>query len=224
MSFLKQASWLSLIFFAACSGPRVSHQLAEHPSHSQPDDCALCRTYAHVKTGVVKIRTPRGMGSGIIVSASGRVVTAYHVVKNAESIRVEFYGDVTRAARLLRGDEKLDLALLQIENPPTSLTPIPLETDGTSREGQTVIVIGHPFGLDWTITRGIISRIRGAKDPAYPDIIQTDAGINSGNSGGPLLNLEGHCLGIVVTKMVRTDAEGMGFVRPVRLLRAFLDK
>ena len=160
----------------------------------------------------------------MIVSPSGRVLTAAHVVRGTDRVAVHLFGGSRRKARVLRSDSELDLALLEIDDPPADLVPIPLEEDGASVEGQTVVVVGHPFGLGWSITRGIISAVRGPGDPVMADVLQIDAGINPGNSGGPLFNKQGHCLGIVIKKVVRGGAESIGFARPVSKVREFLDR
>ena len=157
-------------------------------------------------------RQRQSMGSGFIIDASGLVVTNHHVVKDADEIEVKLHDSRTFSAKLVGSDERTDVALLKLDK----ASGLPTVTFGSSadmRVGDRVVAIGNPFGLDHTVTEGIISakeRIIGAGP--YDDFIQTDASINPGNSGGPLFNLKGEVIGIN-TAITRTG-QGIGFAIP----------
>jgi len=214
---------LLLLGLAACT--QLPPNLQAHTPHTPyafQKGCELCGLYVASKRGVVKIHSKTTAGAGVIVTRSGIVVTSEHVVRGSSELRITLFGNVERKGKLIKTDPKLDLALIQIEEPPSNLAPIPLEEDNAVWEGQRVIVVGHPLSLDWTITSGIVSRVRGPKDPSIPDILQTDAAISPGNSGGPVLNLDGHCVGIVMSKLIGRDAENLNFARPVKFVRRLL--
>lgn len=174
-------------------------------------------------------RAPEGahsLGSGVIVDEEGWIVTNFHVTRRASKIRIQLAGGSTYDAQFISGDERNDLALLKIE-PTNSLVAVEIAADREPLLGETVIAVGNPFGLDHTVTRGIISaknRRYTAGDVTFEDIIQTDAAINPGNSGGPLINLRGELVGINMA--ILSQAEGIGFAIPARrvahLLAAWL--
>lgn len=220
---MKQLVLLAAVLAGGCATPAPGpDEPVAHPAHGRETPCDFCDVYREVRQGVVLIRRDGGIGSGMIVSPSGRVLTAAHIVRNLHRVDVRLFGGEERKARVLRSDPDLDLALLQIEGPPRNLVPVPLEEDDARAEGQAVLVVGHPFGLTWSITRGIISAVRGPDDGTLPNVLQVDAGVNPGNSGGPVLNEEGHCLGIVISKVIRGGAENLGFARPVSVVREFM--
>ena len=155
----------------------------------------------------------RGNGSGVIIDADGRILTNHHVVNHAEDVRVTLTDGREYEARIVGRDPKTDLAVLQVD----VTEPLPVAALGSSdalRVGDWVMAIGNPFGLNHTVTAGIVSgkgRILGAGP--YDDFIQTDASINPGNSGGPLFNLRGEVVGIN-TAMV-PHGRGIGFAIPI---------
>jgi Do/DeqQ family serine protease len=168
-------------------------------------------------------RTPRGegqaAGSGVVVDPRGYIVTNNHVVENATEIEVRLSDGRRFKAALVGRDGRTDLAVLKIEN----LTgPLPVADLGDSdrlRVGQWAIAIGNPFGLDRTVTVGIISATGRTHVgvAAYEAFIQTDASINPGNSGGPLLNLDGRVVGI--NTAIVSSGQGIGFAIPINLAR-----
>jgi Do/DeqQ family serine protease len=168
-------------------------------------------------------RTPRGegqaAGSGVVVDPRGYIVTNNHVVENATEIEVRLSDGRRFKAALVGRDGRTDLAVLKIEN----LTgPLPVADLGDSdrlRVGQWAIAIGNPFGLDRTVTMGIISATGRTHVgvAAYEAFIQTDASINPGNSGGPLLNLDGRVVGI--NTAIVSSGQGIGFAIPINLAR-----
>jgi serine protease Do len=167
-------------------------------------------------------RAVRGMGSGFIVDASGYVVTNHHVVNEAKSIEVTLSDGRQLPAKLIGSDPDTDLALLKVEA--TGLPTIPLGRSGEVRVGEPVMAIGNPFGLDHTVTVGIISaksRVIGAG--RYDDFLQTDAAINPGNSGGPLISTRGEAIGIASAIASRSGGfQGIGFAIPSDLARPVL--
>src|SRR5213078_3808586 len=157
----------------------------------------------------------RAAGSGVIVDARGYILTNAHVVENAVDIEVRLSDDRKFAAKLVGRDPKTDLAIVRIE-PGTSKLPVAELGDSDKlRIGQWAIAIGNPFGLDRTVTVGIISATGRTKVgvAAYEAFIQTDASINPGNSGGPLLNLDGRVIGI--NTAILSSGQGIGFSIPI---------
>src|SRR6478752_6360433 len=141
---------------------------------------------------------PEGLGSGFIVDNSGIVLTNNHVVAGADEVIVRLADNRRFAARVLGSDPPTDVAVVRIDKPPADLQTVNLGDSDRVRVGDYVLAIGNPLGLGQTVTMGIVSaknRVLGEKlgdiDPRYEDFIQTDAAINQGNSGGPLLNFRG---------------------------------
>ena len=162
-----------------------------------------------------------GTGSGFILDDEGLVVTNFHVVEGADSIVVTLSDESTSQATIVGIDPPNDLALLRIEAPPQGLTPVELGDSSTLRVGQRAIAIGNPFGLDRTLTVGVISALgrplQTTEDNVIFNVVQTDAAINPGNSGGPLLDSRGRVIG--VNTAIRQDAQGIGFAVPVDTVR-----
>ena len=159
------------------------------------------------------------LGSGFIIDRKGYIVTNYHVVDGADEILVKMYNDKEYAATVVGGDPKTDLALIKIEA--EGLVPLKLGSSDDLKVGTRVVAIGSPFGLEQTVTAGIVSakgRILGSGP--YDDFIQTDASINPGNSGGPLLNLEGEVIGI--NTAIIKSGQGIGFAIPSDLARGIV--
>ncbi len=171
-------------------------------------------------------REQRSLGSGFVLSADGYIVTNNHVVENADSIKVNLRadgnGEVSYDAEVVGTDKETDLALLKIKAD-VSLPHLSFGDSDALKVGQWVMAIGNPFGLDHTVTAGIVSakgRTIGAGP--YDNFIQTDASINPGNSGGPLLNMDGEVIGIN-TAIIATG-QGIGFAIPSRLARQVIDQ
>ncbi|NHN79765.1 PDZ domain-containing protein [Azotobacter chroococcum] len=163
---------------------------------------------------------PRGTGSGFIWDADGHVVTNFHVVEGASEATVKLADGRTFGAALVGASAEHDIAVLRIgvgfKRPP----PVPLGSSDDLRVGQKVFAIGNPFGLDWTLTTGIVSALdrtlAGEGGPAIDHLIQTDAAINPGNSGGPLLDSAGRLIGINTAIYSPSGASaGIGFAVPV---------
>ncbi len=159
----------------------------------------------------------KSLGSGFIIDKQGFIVTNNHVISNAEEIQVKLKNGDEFDAKIIGSDPNTDIALIKIEAD-KDLPQLNLGDSNKARIGQWVMAIGNPFGLEHTVTAGIISakgRVIGAGP--YDDFIQTDASINPGNSGGPLINMEGDVIGIA-TAMV-AGGEGIGFATPSSLAK-----
>jgi S1-C subfamily serine protease len=164
-----------------------------------------------------------GTGSGFVYDDQGHILTNYHVVENAESVSVTLANGETYTATIVGSDPSTDLAVLQIDakSPPA---PLPLGDSDRLRVGQFVVALGNPFGLERTLTVGVVSslgRIIQSPDGRFiGEAIQTDAAINPGNSGGPLLDLEGQVIGVNAQIVSPSQASaGIGFAIPCNALR-----
>jgi len=163
----------------------------------------------------------KAVGSGFIIDSSGLVVTNHHVVDGAEKIEVQLTDDRIYEVELVGSDERTDLALLRIKEG-KNLPFVSFGESSSLKVGDHVIAIGNPFGLDHTVTSGIVSakeRVIGAGP--YDDFIQTDASINPGNSGGPLFNLRGEVVGI--NTAIAPRGQGIGFAIPSDLAKGLID-
>ena len=158
----------------------------------------------------------RSLGSGFLIDDQGYIVTNNHVVEDADQIKVRLYDETEYDAKIVGRDPKTDIALIKIENNGDDLKPLKLGNSDSLPVGSWVLAIGSPFGLEQTVTAGIVSakgRIIGSGP--YDDFIQTDASINPGNSGGPLLNLAGEVVGI--NTAIVASGQGIGFAIPINL-------
>lgn len=162
-------------------------------------------------------QSSEGTGSGFVYDKEGHIVTNYHVVEGAESLEVKFSDDTAVPAQVVGIDPPNDLAVLRVDVPAEKLFPVELGNSADVRVGQRAIAIGNPFGLDRTLTVGVVSALgrplQTSGDNYIYEVIQTDAAINPGNSGGPLLNSRGQVIG--VNTAIRQGAEGIGFAVPV---------
>jgi serine protease Do len=164
-------------------------------------------------------RPIRSLGSGFIINADGHVVTNNHVVDGATEVRVKLSDGRELSARVVGRDPKTDLALLEIDA--GHLPVIPLGDSARLQVGEPVMAIGNPFGLEQTVTTGIVSATgRVIGEGPYDDFIQTDASINPGNSGGPLINSQGQVVGINTAMFSQSGGSvGIGFAIPVNLAK-----
>ncbi len=163
---------------------------------------------------------PKGTGSGFIWDRDGRIVTNYHVIEDANRVEVTLADHSTWKGSLVGVSPDKDLAVLQIAAPPEILKPIPVGQSGNLQVGQKVFAIGNPFGLDQTITAGIVSalgrEITSVSGRTIQGVIQTDAAINPGNSGGPLLDSAGRLIGVnTAIYSPSGGSAGIGFAVPV---------
>lgn len=162
-----------------------------------------------------------GTGSGFVWDDQGHIVTNYHVIADADRIEVIFSDESRTEAEVIGVDPRNDLAVLRVDPLVAPLQPVTLGQAEAIRVGQRAIAIGNPFGLDRTLTTGVISALGRPLQTEGGDyifnVVQTDAAINPGNSGGPLLNSRGEIIG--VNTSIRQGAEGIGFAVPVDTLR-----
>jgi len=167
---------------------------------------------------------PQGNGSGFVWDDAGHVVTNFHVVQGAGSLTVAFAGNKVFRAEVVDVVPDKDLAVLKVDAPKELLHPVTLGRDQDVRLGMNALAIGNPFGLDHSLTKGVISalgrEIRAPNGRPITDVIQTDAAINPGNSGGPLLNSQGHLIGVNTAIVSRSgSSSGIGFAVPVSTVR-----
>ena len=172
-----------------------------------------------------KPRVQNSLGSGVILSADGIVVSNYHVVGMATDIRVVLNDRREFSARVLLGDEESDLAILKIDAP-DALPFLPLRTSDTVEVGELALAIGNPFGVGQTVSSGIVSglaRSGGSGGRGHGYFIQTDAPINPGNSGGALVDMAGRLIGVNTSILTRSGgSNGIGFAIPADLVAAFV--
>jgi serine protease Do len=171
-------------------------------------------------------RKQEGLGSGVVLSADGFIITNNHVIEGADEVLVRTNDDREWSAKIVGADAKSDIALLKLEGDVQGLTPVKVGDSGALRLGETVLAVGNPFGVGQTVTMGIVS----AKDRAdmgivdYEDFIQTDAAINPGNSGGALINTRGELVGINTAILSRSGGNmGIGFAIPTNMAVPILE-
>ncbi|MBJ21608.1 MAG: DegQ family serine endoprotease [bacterium] len=175
--------------------------------------------------GMPRERKSEGEGSGFIISSDGHVVTNNHVVEGTDEIRVLFMDGSELEAEVVGRDPKTDIALLKVDPGAKSLPTIALGDSDSIRPGDWVVAIGNPFGLEHTVTAGIVSAkhrrdVSPSQTQSYDDFIQTDAAINPGNSGGPLIDLRGYVVGI--NTAIRSNANTIGFSVPINQAKQIL--
>jgi serine protease DegS len=170
-------------------------------------------------------RVERALGSGVIIDSRGRIVTNHHVIANADQVRVQLADGRVAEANVVGRDPDTDLAVLKIDLP--NLPVMPLGRSDRLEVGDTVLAIGNPIGLQQTVTHGIVSAVgRGQLGIAtFENFIQTDAPINTGNSGGALVSARGELIGINTAVVAKNlGVEGIGFAIPVNLVRGVVDE
>jgi S1-C subfamily serine protease len=214
------------------SSPATVAQSATAPQGTVPaaagNALTINQIYRQSGPGVVQITSTLGassqsgqfgqssqaLGSGFVLDKQGHIVTNFHVIDGATSIEVRFSNEDTMKATLVGSDPSTDVALLKVDASPSALTPLDLGDSGGVKVGDAVVAIGNPFGLERTVTAGIVSAIqRNVQAPngfSIDHVIQTDAPINHGNSGGPLLDSRGDVIGI--NSQIETGGSGDGNV------------
>jgi S1-C subfamily serine protease len=178
--------------------------------------------------GIPEQEEREALGSGFVIDKVGHVVTNYHVVEGARDISVSFSNRDAVPAVVAGIDPATDLAVLKVEEKSRALTPLELGESSTVRVGDPVVAIGNPFGLERTVTAGIVSALSrpltAPSGAAIDQVIQTDAPLNSGNSGGPLLNARGEVIGVATAIATTGDGAagnlGIGFAVPIDTVRA----
>ena len=217
------------------SAPAPSPLAEQKMSTDERNNVDIYRTYS---AGVVNITSTTlaynfflqpvpesGSGSGVIIDNTGNIVTNYHVIEGARRLEVTLWDQSRYEARIIGADPSNDLAVIRIDAPPSDLVAIPLGTTEALQVGQKVLAIGNPFGLEGTLTTGIISSlgrsIQAGNGRIIEGIIQTDAAINPGNSGGPLLNARGEVIGIntAIVSPSNIGNIGISFAVPVETVK-----
>jgi S1-C subfamily serine protease len=175
-----------------------------------------------------EVEVPQGAGSGIVWDDKGHIVTNFHVVQGGNTFVVTFYNDPKQYKATIVGTAPdKDIAVLKLKEMPTKLTPISVGTSKDLQVGQSSFAIGSPFGLDYTLTTGVVSalgrKIDGIGGVKINDMIQTDAAINMGNSGGPLLNSTAELIGMnTVIFSTSGSSAGLGFAVPTDTIKAIV--
>ena len=220
---------------SAAASPRLAPASA--------DGMTVNQIYERAASGVVRINAtnnstssnsndPFGqnaaLGSGFVIDKSGHIVTNYHVVRDAGAVTVSFSNRDTVEAEIVGTDPSTDLAVLRVETAASALTPLPMGDSDRVKVGDPVVAIGNPFGLDRTVTSGIVSAlqrlIQAPNRFTIDHVIQTDAPINPGNSGGPLLNARAEVIGVNTQIETGTGTSasgnvGIGFAVPVNTVK-----
>ena len=174
--------------------------------------------------GVVLVEQPKGLGSGFLIDPQGHILTNAHVVDGAASVTVTYSDGTTQDAKVLAEDRTIDLAVLDAGAPPKSAKPLALGQSRDLTVGDPVVAIGNPLGFERTATTGIVSALKrqicSPNQSAIANAIQTDAAINQGNSGGPLLDRQGRVIGINSQIVSQGGGfEGIGFAVPIDTVR-----
>jgi len=227
------APTVSPVVVVATPTPLSEEAVAE----AEAEDALLTHIYQQTSPAVVYIRVLvedggtfvlLGSGSGFVSDAEGRIVTNNHVVEQADVVKVAFSDGSVSDAQILGRDPYSDLAVIEVDALPVGLTPLELGDSSALQVGERVIAIGNPFGLEGTMTTGIVSAVgrtlasqaSGAGTFSIPEIIQTDAAINPGNSGGPLLNSEGQVVGVnTAIRSLTGTSSGVGFAVPIDIVK-----
>ncbi|MDI6802177.1 MAG: trypsin-like peptidase domain-containing protein [Thermodesulfovibrionales bacterium] len=222
-----------IIFIAIALFPMIAHALS-------PDEQENIKIYQEMGASVVNITTTtisydfffnpvpeRGAGSGSIIDKKGHILTNYHVVEKAKKLGVTLFDGTKWEAVLIGSDPSNDLAVIKINAPADKLRPIPFSDSSALKVGQKALAIGNPFGLERTLTVGIISSLgrtmRAINGRLIRGIIQTDAAVNPGNSGGPLLDSSGRIIGINSAIFSPVGANiGIGFAIPVNTAKVVI--
>src|SRR5487761_1141107 len=234
VAFTHHAPQLPAAEKPAPARPRAPAPAESGPDEFTPDERVNISVYEQVNRSVANISTKgvragdcfffevptEGAGSGSVLDKSGHVLTNFHVIEDARQIEVTLFDGSAHAAKLVGHDAASDVAVLKIPAPADRLFPVTLGDSSRLKVGQRVFAIGNPFGLERTLTTGIISslnrRIPGREGRTLKSLIQTDAAINPGNSGGPLLDSHGRLIGMNTAIASRTGQNtGVGFAIPV---------
>ncbi|GAB4249042.1 MAG: trypsin-like peptidase domain-containing protein [Acidobacteriota bacterium] len=204
-----------------------------------PEERVNIRIYSQASHSVVNVTSTRlalnfflqvvpeqGSGSGFFVDDQGHILTNHHVIEDSRQVQVTLFDETTVDAEVIGMDPVTDIALLKIDCPPGKCPPLPLAAVDDLQVGQHVLAIGNPFGLERTLTTGVVSSVGRSletENGVLDNLIQTDAAINPGNSGGPLLNTRGEVIGINTAIFSRTgENAGIGFAIPVSTIRRVL--
>jgi S1-C subfamily serine protease len=229
---LAKQSWVG---GASINDPRATPRAVSPRGEFSPDEKSTIALFRQASPGVVNItaigvqrdlftlnlhQIPQGTGSGFIWDTNGNIITNFHVIQNASAAQVTLADQSSWKAQLVGVAPDKDLAVLRIDAPAKRLHPIPIGTSKDLQVGQSVFAIGNPFGLDQTLTTGVISALNREIDSVtrrpIQGVIQSDAAINPGNSGGPLLDSAGRLIGVNTAIFSPSGVSaGIGFAIPV---------
>jgi len=191
----------------AVPGNPVAPPVLPEPKSLDENQELLVALYAQVLPGVVSINSGQSLGTGFVFDSNGHVVTNQHVVDGVSEVEVAFASGFKAYGTVIGSDIDADIAVIKVDAPAQEIHPLAIGDSNTLQVGQSVVAIGNPFGLDGTMTMGIVSGLGRTQEVPHAapdgggffstaDIIQTDAAINPGNSGGPLFNMEGEVVGV----------------------------
>jgi S1-C subfamily serine protease len=235
--------WLTVILAIAAGAEASVAQVPAAPDADMtPEERIAVAVYQNANRSVVHIRTrsvagnelfglfpQSGAGSGSVITQSGHVVTNFHVIENARRVEATLFDGTSHEAKLVGVDPNNDLAVIKIDAPADKLVPLPWGDSGRLLVGLRMYAIGNPFGLERTMTTGIVSSLNRSlqteNNRMVRGIIQTDAAINPGNSGGPLLDKHGAMVGITTAIVTRSGASaGVGLAIPSAVARRVVDE
>jgi S1-C subfamily serine protease len=217
----------AVVSFRLATGDPPAAAPTATPSPTPTGPPSTAEIYAALAPSVVTIEMVRGgavsaTGTGVIANGEGAILTALHVVSGGGSIRVTFADGTVSAATLLGSDPSIDIALLAVSTLPELVVPAVLGGSGRLAIGDGVVAVGNQLGLTSSATAGVVSGLdrsaRGEEGTSLSGLIQFDAAVNPGSSGGPLVNLRGQTIGIVVALANPTSADtfiGIGFAVPI---------
>lgn len=205
----------------------IAETTVESPSRSVPPEVLQDPFWRRLFQAPSQQQQQRvqSFGTGFVIDTSGLIVTNKHVVGNVRSVTIQFMDGKTVAGQVQGSDGMTDVAVIKID-PPAGLQALPLGDSDQAAVGDIVVAVGNPFGLDGTFTTGVVSGVHRANlDASGMRFIQTDASINQGNSGGPLLNLRGEVIGINRMIFSRSgDSAGIGFAIPMNAVKSIIQK
>jgi S1-C subfamily serine protease len=208
----------------------VNEAVAENLASATPAPAFSARVYQAIQPSLVLIRgmgadetDDSSIGSGVVISEQGDILTSLHVVEKASEIQIIFADGTQSSAQLTTAQPEIDIAVLRADQPPLQLVPATLGNPNAMRVGDEAFAVGNPFGLYSSISAGVISGFNRSfkvpdSDQRLEGLIQMDSAVNPGNSGGPLLNRSGHVVGIVVGILNPVQEEffvGIGFAVPI---------
>lgn len=233
------AALIALLLYGALNPPapalttsQVKTVVAQAMASATPAPAFSAQVYSVIQPSLVLIQTSgtdksgkqvKGLGSGVVISDQGEILTALHVVNGASTIEVTFADGTQSSAQVSSTQPTSDIAVLQPRQLPKQVVPAVMGNPGAVRVGDEAYAVGNPFGLYGSLSAGVISGLDRSfqatgSNQAISDLIQIDAAVNPGNSGGPLLNRDGQVIGIVVGLLNPTESEffvGIGFAVPI---------